>query len=207
MKIRIQTGYLYAITSPYDDNTPTRKIRTRHENRFRSQRTLAAEDNWMLKGVLINADCSTVRWDMNSFIRLSNIRMPVPDAFIIMLPIHLRSLELDYLFFLFMGLHLYVYFVVQYNYIFLFGIPLISIFILCLYFASYYFWNAVNQHLTLYLLCQLLLSGILLISIVMIKICDDMTAAFRKPCGYTVRPPYINRTTNYIASFSNTEGR
>ena len=180
---------MYAITctSPYDDNTPTRKIRTRHENRFRSQRTLAAEDNWMLKGVLINADCSTVRWDMNSFIRLSNIRMPVPDAFIIMLPIHLRSLE-------------------QYNYIFLFGIPLISIFILCLYFASYYFWNAVNQHLTLYLLCQLLLSGILLISIVMIKICDDMTAAFRKPCGYTVRTPYIKRTTNYIASFSNTEG-
>ena len=54
---------------------------------------------------------------------------------------------------------------------------LISISILCLYFDNYYFWNAVNQNLTLYLLCQLLLSGILLISIVMIKICDDMTAS------------------------------
>ena len=92
-----------------------------------------------------------------------------------------------------MVLHLYVYFVVglQYNYNFLFGMLLISIFILCLYFVSYYFRNAVDQHLTLYLLCQLLLSGILLISIVMIKFCYDMAAAFHKPCGYTGGPPYI----------------
>mgnify|MGYP001791387718 CR=1 FL=1 len=175
---RLETYVCWCNFTFYHLFTHTCKIRTRPEKQFRGPWTLAAEDTWMLKVVLINADCSTVRWDMNSFIRLSNIRMPVPDAFIIMLPIHLRSLELDYLFFLFMGLHLYVYFVVQYNYIFLFGIPLISIFILCLYFASYYFWNAVNQHLTLYLLCQLLLSGILLISILMIKFCDDMDAAW-----------------------------
>ena len=33
--------------------------------------------------VLINADCSTVMWDINSFAKLSNLRMPVQDAFII----------------------------------------------------------------------------------------------------------------------------
>ena len=66
-------------------HTHTRKIRTRPEKQFRGPWTLAAEDTWMLKVVLINADCSAVMRDINFFTKLSNIRMLVQDqdAFII----------------------------------------------------------------------------------------------------------------------------
>ena len=64
-------------------HTHTRKIRTRPEQQFRGPWTLAAEDTWMLKVVLMNADCSAVMRDINSFTKLSNIRMLVQDAFII----------------------------------------------------------------------------------------------------------------------------
>ena len=69
---RIQTRYLYAISNYITVRcySHTRKIRTRRENKFRSHWTLAAENTWMLKGVLINANCSAAMQDRNYFTNL-----------------------------------------------------------------------------------------------------------------------------------------
>ena len=216
MKIRIQTRYLYTILYYITVlcHTHTRKIRTKTENQFRSPWTLAAEDTWMLKGVLINADCSAVMWDIKSFIKIPDIWMPVPDTFHKMLAIYYTHIFVIFAhwnwtikFFIHGFAFIIVYFVVPYNYNSFVWNAVDQHFHLMPYFVSYYFRNAVDQHLTLYLLRQLLMSGILLISIVMIKFCYDMAAAFHKPCGNTGRPPYIKKGfLNYIASFSNTEG-
>ena len=66
---RIQPRYLYAILNYITIwcYSHTRKIRTRRENKFRSHWTLAAENTWMLKGALINANCSAAMQDKNYF--------------------------------------------------------------------------------------------------------------------------------------------
>ena len=146
-------------------------------------------------------------WDIVSFTKLSNIRMPLPDAFIICYPYICTywNWTIDFCYFAFA----FAFMCILCSTIKLFCLESCwSAFPSYAYFVSYYFWNAVNQHLTLDLLRQLLLSEMLLISnfsssnFVMTWMQPDWGAL----CGYTTRPPYIKKEfAKQHAAFSNTE--